>query len=84
MVRSLIGSNSIPRALCALPLSSKRLQVYLKISINLIRKLVKQDHPPVAAAWTVDQHKRHIRPIFLIDAAVLHLAVERIAHDSCT
>ena len=35
---------------------------------------------PVAVVRIVDQDKRHIRPVFLIQTAVLHLAIERIAH----
>lgn len=45
-----------------------------------VRLVIEQNYAPVTTGGTVDQHKRHIRPGLLVDAAVLHLAVERIAN----
>lgn len=43
----------------------------------MIQLVIKQDHAPVSAVRIIDQH---IRPILLIEAAIFHLAVKRIAH----
>lgn len=46
----------------------------------MIGLLIEQDHAPIPAVRIIDQYKRHIRPVLLIEAAVFHLTIERIAH----